>query len=673
MAFRRYQLIVRDRFFKLIPNENMYQCRIGSCESKLKGIESSLRRHIAHQHSKVAMQIGLTGYSKRQSKMQDGHESPSPKSAGHDEFLTGQLEMIAFHSVPLDFFDSATFEKTIGPAAKNLGIVFANGFINKLISVVTTQIRSLIAAELKDRMFSVKFDVVSYRKRKLLAINVQYINEGKFITRTLSVEDVSSPQSLEVVKSRIDAVLESYQINMCNVYCWITESGKNWVKCDPEKVAMVRVKTEDASSNILDNITYVTVVESNEPNSTKAKIDIKPNVGALDVIDESIIDELYEPAIIEDDAVSDQLIEALETMFLPDEEKHSATIKCGLQTLCFIVQDSLNLLNDDSLLAIRMIVGATRQPEHRRLFELANIPLPKCDIQKRWGSLWSMIESIYKYRIFYEDIGVKIKELAFTPNHWTFIEEFIAAYEPIYKTAESLQTENLTMGDVFKSIKLCQYKIKKISPANRFVEPILQALEARMAFLFEKDLFRVALLFDQRWCFLDSPYYPKESKMLAIDSALKISNTLKRIQNYAVEPVPKEESSREIPEDEFEAMLEEECQNESMMVDTSQIDLKLKLIQLANTKTRKPIATDNLVYWETKKLEDAELYELAMVALGCHASSVTLNQCYDAMNMFKDRQRMGMSLHTLHNIMTLKFNRNLIQTAVESSKQQLLN
>ncbi|XP_058815925.1 uncharacterized protein LOC131679249 [Topomyia yanbarensis] len=669
----------RERFFKFDPREKMYVCNIGNCDGKLKGKESSLRRHIAHRHPKIAHQIGLTGYQRPTERLQKFASDPPSKkvraialSVNQDHFFTGLIEMVVVNSTPLSFFDSDAFARTTGLLSTNLGIPSDSIAIANSITEVADIVKSLIAADLRNIMFSIKFDAIAHGGRKLVGVNVHYLKNGEFVVRTLSMEDVTVPQTADVLKNRIDAVLANYQIDLCNVYSWITDNGKNMVKCDSQKVDMVRVKTEDSCGEGITNISYVTVVESSTPSVDETKDNNKTRPEEDFDIYEDNLDEMWEKTTVEEDTITDELLQNLENLFLPDEEKYAHMTRCGMQTLFLVVKESLNSVTNETLNAIRMVVRATRQPEYRKLFELANIPLPKLDVVTRWGSLWSMVESVYKYRIFYEDMGTKIPELRLLSTQWSFIEDFIAAYEPIYKSAESFQDDNYTMGDVYKMIKLVQYKVKKLPPINRFVPPILQAIDNKMKLLFDNDLFKVALLFDQRWCFLDSPYYPKEDKLRAIDYALKIFNLLKSIKNYSVEPLTKmEDINDHVPVDDFEAMLEEECQHETSTMENSQVDLKLKLIQLANTKTRMPIATDILKHWEARRIEDNDLYELAMIALGTPATQVTLRRCYTSIKLLKEQQHLRMSPQTLHDMMIIKLNLDLLPAAVTTLRQGL--
>lgn len=54
---------IKENFFVHEDKKN-YKCGIEGCKSKLTGVDSTLKRHIAQLHSNIADQIGLKGYAK---------------------------------------------------------------------------------------------------------------------------------------------------------------------------------------------------------------------------------------------------------------------------------------------------------------------------------------------------------------------------------------------------------------------------------------------------------------------------------------------------------------------------------------------------------------------------------------------------------------------------------
>lgn len=118
-------------------------------------------------------------------------------------------------------------------------------------------------------------------------------------------------------------------------------------------------------------------------------------------------------------------------------------------------------------------------------------------------------------------------------------------------------------------------------------------------------------------------------------------------------------------EDRFEAMLNDECQRVQVAETTvTETNLKLKLMQLANAKMRLPANTNILEHWDTKKFEAEELYSLAMIALAVPATQVTVERCFSAIKLLLQHHRLRMSSERLDDIMTIRYNKDLLQSAI---------
>lgn len=138
---------------------------------------------------------------------------------------------------------------------------------------------------------------------------------------------------------------------------------------------------------------------------------------------------------------------------------------------------------------------------------------------------------------------------------------------------------------------------------------------------------------------------------------LKVSNILKTFktnQSDEQQPGPSHQQPRNSTEDDLEALLEEECQ----------VDLKLKLLDLANTKMRLPVNTDIVKYWESRRYEDPQMYELAMIALSASATQVSVERCFSAIKLLLEQHRLRMSPKMLDDLMTIRFNRDLLPAAI---------
>lgn len=154
---------------------------------------------------------------------------------------------------------------------------------------------------------------------------------------------------------------------------------------------------------------------------------------------------------------------------------------------------------------------------------------------------------------------------------------------------------------------------------------------------------------------------------------LKVSTILKTFKVTPEQnPVTTSKAPKNLVEDDLEALLEEECQQaSSSRLCPSQVDLKVKLLELANTRQRLPVNTDIIKYWESRRYEDPQLYELAMIALSASATQVSLERCFSAVKLLLEQHRLRMSSEMLNDLMTIRCNRDLIPSAMNQLHQNM--
>ncbi|XP_065093091.1 uncharacterized protein LOC135713785 [Ochlerotatus camptorhynchus] len=451
--------------------------------------------------------------------------------------------------------------------------------------------------------------------------------------------EITDKQTAQNLKNTIEEVLKSYSTDVTHVYACTADNGKNVQKCGQElnksqQVALNSIEHEQASDDEND--------------------------------DEEDDNECHTGEV-------DEMLEAVENIVLSGKESCIATLKCAAHTINLVVNDAVDK-ECDILKKVRKIVKACRKVGYKPFFEIEKFPLPKIDVETRWGSLYEMINSLHSRKAFFEDIGQKFEELHVTADDWTYIEEFTAAFEPLFVLTKALQANDLILGDVFKLLKICQLKLSKIPAANRFSESLKQALQGRAIRMMDNDAFRAALLFDQRWCFIDSPYVSMDERLKAIEHMLKVANILKTFKKKSSiqqqSELPECLAATKSSDDDFETMLEEECQRASTSkLNPSEIDLKVKLLDLANSKTRLPSSTDILKYWEARRYDDEQIYDLAMIALSASATEVSVERCFSGIKLLLEQHRLRMSPSMLNDLMIIRFNKDLLEPAMEKYRQ----
>lgn len=493
---------VKNTFFLYDEDEGLYKCTIDKCNSRLKGASNSLKRHIAIYHPDVSKTVGIDKY--KPSTAQDRDDSPKAKKmktisleVDEAEFLSGLVELAAIQGVAFNVFDSSGFKKTAGILAKALGMPNHADAIVLMIQHVAEHVREIISEEMKGTLFCLKFDGACRHNRKILGITAQFIQRGKLMSRILSIEDMTERQTGENLKQRINDVLDRFKLDIKNVYAATTDNGKNMVKC----TEILRDQQELSLLNSLGSISEDKLLDADLING---EVDYE-------------IDEEYGRKLMEDDNDIDNLITKVDDI-ISSSEGCIESIKCGAHTFNLIVKDALATVNDEWLKEIRKMVKTSKRVEYRALFTIARIPLPKLDVETRWSSTWDMVESIEKYELIVKEIGSKCSALRLSDDTWARMKDFKNGFECVYSAVKALQSENIIMGDLLKIIKQCQFSIKKLPCENPFVRGLNDAIDNRIKKLVDNNAFRAAMLFDPRWCFLDSPFFSKEDKIEAIVS-----------------------------------------------------------------------------------------------------------------------------------------------------------
>lgn len=474
---------------------------------------SSLKRHVVQQHPEAAEKIGLQGYKRKNIEQPDQQTASPPPAAKRlktvtiqvdpVKFHSGLVEMAAINSISFNFFNSHACHATIGPIAKGLNIPIYGEAIASYIPPIANIIRDLISKELKT-FFCLEFDGASRHNRKIFGINARIVRGGKIHTRTLSMMEIVEKQTARNLKNTVEESLKMYSTDVTHVYSCTSDNARNAQKCGDE----LAVCQEKALTSIV-----VQGEVSNDEHDGDQDIHHQDDNDQDDDEDASVSGEI------------DEMLEAIENIILNGNESCITTLKCAAHTVNLVANDAVDR-ECETLKKIRKIVKDCRKQNYNAFFRRHKVPLPKIDVETRWGSLFAMLNSIHVKKTIFAEIGDLFDELRLTADDWAYIEEYISAFEPLFVLTKALQGSELILGDVFKLVKICELKVTKLPTDNRFAEALTTALKQRTKHMMGNAAFKAAMLFDPRWCFVDSPYITMEDKLEAIVSIMRYLNNL---------------------------------------------------------------------------------------------------------------------------------------------------
>ncbi|KAL9702912.1 hypothetical protein quinque_006430 [Culex quinquefasciatus] len=461
---------IKTRFFTFVEEIGSYKCKIGNCTSILKGAASSLKRHLVDLHPTVAKEIGINGYKRKEKDViPDEPRNKKLKTVTLNidpaEFEQGLIEMVAIKAVPFNFFDSKSYKHTSGLIAKSLDLPTHADAMGLLVSQVAGKIRDLIAEELQDVMFSLKLDGVSRHDRKIIGVNAQFKRAGKTIIRTLSMMEIHEKQTGSNLKMHVTSVLQKFRTKIINVYAVNTDRAPNVLSCSRQ------LKMEQ----------NLALDQDQPPESSTVPADVSVTSGGDEADNvagaEDDCDNESSPKDSQNDLEVDEMMTDLSNMFQHGDYACLDVVKCGAHVMNSIFKDALKAVDDTWLADVRHVVKASRRVEYRRLFKMAKIPYPKVDVETRWTSTYSMIDSVLTYKDFFVEIGEQYEALKVSDENWNIMQEFATSFGPINVATIALQSPDIIMGDMYRIIKRCKFDINKLKEKNRFAEGLLGALQ----------------------------------------------------------------------------------------------------------------------------------------------------------------------------------------------------
>lgn len=76
-----------------------------------------------------------------------------------------------------------------------------------------------------------------------------------------------------------------------------------------------------------------------------------------------------------------------------------------------------------------------------------------------------MLKCLKELKTFCNEYEKFNQKLILSPEQWSQIDEIVLCLEPSFKATKKLQTENLTITDVYRVMNLCQIETHNIGKA----------------------------------------------------------------------------------------------------------------------------------------------------------------------------------------------------------------
>lgn len=387
----------------------------------------SLKRHYISFHADHVNAFNVKIKRRRNENEQEQTVSKKKIKSGiltKGEYIKNCVVLAVVHMTSFVIFNAAPFQELTSIHSKNANLLINTANIGIFIAMTAKCIRQLITAELAKKMFSLKLDITTRHRRSLLGVNIQFYCtiRQKIVIRTLGFIELSRRRTSKYLQQEVYKLLDCYEINRRNIYCFISDNGANMLRLG----SVLRSMQHDL--NLTDETRPMQEeFEEESDEDTEFNFDFDD--------DSAQIDEAFRN---EQDFYGDGTMEVL------------VVVRCAAQTLQLAVLDALILIGKDKIEPIRKIINELKSSKYLDYMNSALQTL-KLHIITRWNSLHLTFLSILENKLHFQEMYKKIpetlkKHIFLNAVHFKFMEQFTEAFAPINQFANELQAEQFAMS-----------------------------------------------------------------------------------------------------------------------------------------------------------------------------------------------------------------------------------
>ncbi|CAI6355747.1 unnamed protein product [Macrosiphum euphorbiae] len=633
---------VERLFFHYNAAANNSQCLVEGCSSNLTGRHAAnLERHIQKLHpkefelltkekllpcqsnskvSKTTRQSTLDGIIEVKKKM---HSVEIDKQT----VIDGCIMLVTDNGRPLSILSDSGLRKIIDPILKAIGSNFTINVKNiqqeitkKYINVVDS-----ITKELNKKLVFLKIDCVTRLSRSIIGINCQFIYNGKIKILTLGMSELLDKHTGSYLKQEVLLVMERYKISPAQIYSITCDNARNMIK-------MVDLFNETPEEELVDN---------DEENILNAE---------------------------DNDDVLLQIQELIHTSGI-ETGPLTTCMRCAVHSFQLAIRDSMQDRSIQSILSkSRKAVKTLRTQTYAAWLKREGLKQAILDIETRWNSTFNMLSRLIELKPF----CITNEQIILSSNDWNSVEKIITALEPAKIATVQMQSNSLTPGDVYGIWLKTQMCLSKID--IQLSKTLIKNMAERQKNIFTNPVFESAIYLDPRYQHLMSV----ASKTRAVIHLVNTYNLIKNIKNNndtdkeqdIDDPTAENENIEtgfeENVSNDFQLYLQSlsQCVHLSSQSSSSSTGstgtVAISIMSLLNLFDNQPILQHDeniLSYWENKKIECPELYELSQVVMAVPTTQVSVERSFSSLKFVLGDLRSNLGSELLEKIMLIRANK----------------
>lgn len=352
-------------------DEFCFYCLVAECGKTIKVSKSNklsnLKRHMSLYHPTI-------DYNAEWKSSQNKEYYQMKKR----DLIHACVELVTVNGRPLFALDDSGFQKIIEPLLSELNaagcpVTISSHSIKPYITEMAQKLKKKLATEMQGRLLSVMADAATKNHRGILGINVQYLDNGRTVLRTLGMVEMHERHTGETIADLIKQNLLSYGIAMNQIHSFTSDNARVMLKS-------ARLLNEHATSD------QPSVCYSDE--DVEIVSDSDDDIEILSDSDDDI------HVVSSNEAPFENFGRTVADIFkLENPSLHYITgVRCAAHSLQTAIEDALKASNSNMLIRIcRGVVKALRTPNILIELKKQNGNVPVLDVKTRWNSSYFMV------------------------------------------------------------------------------------------------------------------------------------------------------------------------------------------------------------------------------------------------------------------------------------------
>lgn len=223
----RKKKIDKIREFYSLSNKSR---KCNKCEKIFKDILICLKRHLKQDHPEDYNNYLMENLTKTKATNTLDDIENYKVMLSKEKIKNCCVALVAYESVPFNFFNSKAFRELLAPITKVLNLFINAENVKEDLKLAAANVRLNIRNELKNKIFSIKFDEANRLGKSVLGINAQYIKNNEIKISTLGVVELTEAHTSAYLKEIVLKTLQKYELSINQIYSATTDNEANMIK-----------------------------------------------------------------------------------------------------------------------------------------------------------------------------------------------------------------------------------------------------------------------------------------------------------------------------------------------------------------------------------------------------------------------------------------------------------